>query len=78
MWDRGTVDSNVDIFRMQNIPNKCNRDLLRDMATRFSLCDPTRVLYPEDKIFTYAPFGNLRTNRSRLDFFVISGGLLPA
>ena len=77
MWDRGTVDSNVDIFRMQNIPNKCNRDLLRDMATRFSLFDPTRVLYPEDKLFTYAPFGNLRTNRSRLDFFVISGGLLP-
>ena len=77
VWDRGTVDSNVDIFRMQNIPNKCNRDLLRDMATRFSLFDPTRVLYPEDKIFTYAPFGNLRTNRSRLDFFVISGGLLP-
>ena len=47
------------------------------MATRFSLFDPTRVLYPEDKLFTYAPFGNLITNKSRLDFFVISGGLLP-
>ena len=74
VWDRGAVDNNVDIFRIKNIPNKCNRDLLRDLAAKNSLFDPTRVLHLDAQLFTYATFGNLRSNKSRLDFFVISGG----
>ena len=53
VWDRGSVENNVDIFRMQNLPNKCNRDLLREMAEKNLLFDPTRVLYPEAQLFTY-------------------------
>ena len=78
VWDKGSLENNIDIFKMQSLPNKCNRDLLRDMATRFSLFDPTRVLYPEAKLFTYTPFGFQRNNKSRLDFFVLSGDLLPS
>ena len=69
VWDTGTINNNIDIFKMHNIPNKSNRELLRAMATRFSLFDPTRVLYPDAKLFTYSPFGMQRTNKSRLDFF---------
>ena len=48
------------------------------MCTELSLLDPTRVPYPNSRLYTYAPFGNLHSNRSRLDFFVISDNLLPA
>ena len=78
VWDKGDLENNIDIFKMQNLPNKCNRDLLRDMSARFSLFDPTRVLYPDAKLYTYLPFGTMRANKSRLDFFVISGDLLPS
>ena len=78
VWDTSMPESNIDLYNMQNIPNKCNRDLLREMARNFSLFDPTRVLYPDKKIYTYSPFGNMRKNRSRLDFFLLSGELLPA
>ena len=76
VWDTGLVGSNIDIFKMQHVPNKCNGELLRDLSTRFSLLDPTRVLYLDAKLFTYSPFGLQRENKSRLDFFVISGDLL--
>ena len=78
VWDTGTLNNNLDIFKMSNIPNKCNRELQRAMATRFSLFDPTRVLYPDAKLFTYSLFGIQRTNKSRLDFFLVSGDLLPS
>ena len=78
VWDNGSIESNIDIYNMQRIPNKCNRDLLRDMAMRFSLLDPTRVLYPDRKLYTYTPFGSQRLNRSRLDFFVVTGELIAS
>ena len=78
VWDRNEINSNIDTFNMQSIPNKVNCNLLRNMCEDLSLLDPTRVLYPNSRIYTYSPFGNLRSNRSRLDFFVISENLLPA
>ena len=76
VWDTSLVDSNIDIFKMQHVPNKCNGELLRDLSVRFSLLDPTRVLYPDARLFTYSPFGLQRVNKSRLDFFIMSGDLL--
>ena len=78
VWDRSDKNSNIDTFNMQTIPNKINCNLLQNMCEDLSLLDPTRVLYPNSHIYTYSPFGKLRSNRSRLDFFVISKNLLPA
>ena len=76
VWDTGLVGSNIDIFKMQHVPNKWIGELLRDLSTRFSLLDPTRVLFPDAKLFTYSPFGLQHENKSRLDFFIMSGDLL--
>jgi hypothetical protein len=35
-----------------------------------------RVIYPNKRDYTYSPFGQVRLNRSRLDFFVISSNLI--
>ena len=43
---------------------------------RFSLLNPTRVLYPDRKLYTYTPFGSQWLNRSRLDFFFVTGELI--
>ena len=48
------------------------------MCADLSVLDPTRVLYPNSRLYTYSSFGNLCSNRSHLDFFVISESLLPA
>ena len=73
VWDTGLVGSNIDIFKMQHVPNKCNGELLRDLSTRFALLDPTRVLYPDARLLTYSPFGLQRENKSRLDFLSCPG-----
>jgi hypothetical protein len=39
--------------------------------------DPFRYLFPESREFTYVPFAENATNRSRLDFFLISSDLVP-
>jgi hypothetical protein len=46
------------------------------MCANLSLTDPYRILFPEKRDFTYQPFGTVRLNRSRIDFFCISIGLL--
>jgi hypothetical protein len=47
------------------------------MCESFSLIDPFQALYPLRKEYTYIPFGNVRLNRSLLDFFVVSHNLIP-
>ncbi len=42
------------------------------------MVDPFRILYPEKREFTYSPFGNVRLNRSRLDFYIMSANLVPS
>ena len=76
VWDRNPVNTNIDTFQMSNIPNQKNSELLENMASEIGLFDPYRVLYPSKRNFTYSPFGHVRLNRSRLDFFVISSNLL--
>jgi exonuclease III len=57
-------------------PNPVNGGLLREMANKYNLTDPFRIMYPEKIAFSYNPFGPLRKNRSRIDFFLVSTGIV--
>jgi exonuclease III len=59
-------------IRTRDLDSNPGQGLCRD----FALVDPYRVLYPNKRDYTYSPFGNVRLNRSRLDFFVISSCLV--
>ncbi len=63
------IPQNIDVINMVGIPNQVNGTLLREMCATNNLSDPYRTLYPNKKDYTYTPFGDLRKNRSRLDFF---------
>jgi hypothetical protein len=76
-WDRRSVVSNIDTFHMSGLPNLKNSELLSNICAKHRLIDPFRALYPIRKEFTYSPFGQVRLNRSRLDFFVVSETLIP-
>jgi exonuclease III len=75
-WDRRPVTDNIDTFCMAGLPNAKNSELLENMCIDFGLTDPFRVLYPDRREYTYIPFGMVRLNRSRLDFFIISNYML--
>jgi hypothetical protein len=47
------------------------------MCTDLRLSDPFCTLYPTKIDFTYTPFGLVRNNRSRIDFFMVSNNLIP-
>jgi exonuclease III len=63
---------------MAGLPNAKNSEYIENIANEFGLVDPFRILYPEKRDFTYSPFGNVRLNRSRLDFYIISASLVPS
>jgi len=69
------VDSNPDVLNMQAVPNMLHSRLIRNMCEDFNLNDPYRVLYPNRLEYSYAPWGNIRNNRSRIDFFLITKGI---
>jgi exonuclease III len=76
-WDRREVANNIDIHCMSKVPNQKNSEFLEHMCESFSLIDPFRALYPFKRDYTYIPFGNIRLNRSRLDFFVVCQSFIP-
>jgi hypothetical protein len=63
------VDSNIDIFRMADIPNKRHSELVVELCTRLRICDPYRILNFNKKDFTYVPRCIRNENKSRIDFF---------
>ena len=69
-WDSSPPTNNIDIFQMAAVPNLPNSVALSNMCSNLSLTDPYRILYPFKTDYTYTPFGTLRKNRSRLDFFL--------
>jgi len=71
-WDNRSIQVNIDTFHMAGVPNPQNSELLKSMCDRLSLTDPYRLLYPNNRDFSYQPFGTVRLNRSRIDFFCIS------
>ncbi len=68
---------NIDIINMVSVPNAVNSNLLEELCTDLMLSDPFRTLYPTRIDFTYTPFGLMRSNRSRIDFFMVSNNLIP-
>jgi len=62
---------------MQALPNITNSKKIKEMCLELGLTDPYRALYPNKLEFSFAPWGNTRTNRSRLDYFVISNNIIP-
>jgi hypothetical protein len=75
-WDISDPDGNIDIANMARPPNLANGKLLKTLAENHDLTEPFRVLHPNKTGFSYVPFGGVRRNRSRIDFFIISSGLV--
>ncbi|MFO0001389.1 MAG: hypothetical protein ACK559_09675, partial [bacterium] len=69
--------SNPDVLNMQNLPNINNSRKIKDICNRIGLTDPFRALFPKKIDFSFAPWGNVRQNRSRLDFFLVSNNIVP-
>ena len=74
-WDTSRVENNIDILNMADIPSINRSTALHQMATAFNLIDPFRLFYPLRREFTFVPTSAQQTNRSRLDFFLISSNL---
>jgi exonuclease III len=68
---------NLDFLNTIGIPSVRRSAWLNRLCTRKSLEDPYRYFYPENKEFTYVPFAANATNRSRLDFYIVSSSVLP-
>ena len=75
--DTSGVESNLDVVNMAGIPSKLRSEKLNQISKRLKLTDPDRFLYPNKTEFSYIPAIVANTNRSRLDFFLISESLLP-
>ncbi len=76
-----TLDSrnsrhNIDTYNMAGIPSLRRSQWLNSLCRNVKLIDPYRQLHPEKLEFTYVPFDENATNRSRLDFFLISDNLM--
>jgi hypothetical protein len=61
---------------MNNVPNRTHSLVIQEMCERLSLVDPYRVLNPEKREYTYVPRAAGAKNRSRIDFFLISTGIV--
>ena len=66
------VINNIDCLNMNDLPNIRHTNLLRQMSSDLNLTDPFRLFYPARKDFTFCPRNRMQTNRSRIDFFMIS------
>ena len=66
---------NPDVLFMRNIPSRIRSDHVRDLCDFADLSDPFRTLHPEARDFSYQPSGEVRKNRSRIDFFLVSSSL---
>ena len=76
-WDNSPAASNIDILNMADIPSLNRSNALLNMSLALNLTDPFRIFYPLRKEFTFVPTSVHQTNRSRLDFFLISQNLTP-
>ncbi len=66
------LNVNPDVFSMRAVPSTARTNRILQLCDEFSLADPYRSLHPEERDYTYIPSGVLRTNRSRIDYFLVS------
>jgi exonuclease III len=67
--DGRAVKENPDLCNMLTFPNHSQNVKLTNLMEKWKLFDAFRVKNPYSLEYSYAPFGTLRNNRSRLDFF---------
>jgi exonuclease III len=63
---------NIDTFNTAGIPSVRRSLWLNRLCDSVGILDPYRYFYPETREFTFVPFSENATNRSRLDFFLMS------
>ncbi len=66
------VNNNPDVAFMRDIPSRIRTAHMLELCEDADLSDPFRTLHPDCTDFTYNPSGDLRKNRSRIDFFLVS------
>ena len=66
------VDSNPDVAFMRDIPSRIRTGHVLELCEDADLSDPFRTLHPDSTDFTYNPSGDLRKNRSHIDYFLMS------
>jgi exonuclease III len=67
------VELNIDTYNMRSLPNHAHSVLLNSMCTDLDLIEPFRLLHYNKIDFSYAPRSEALRNKSRIDFFLISG-----
>ncbi len=72
------LNHNIDCLNMQQLPNARHSNLVADMCDNLDLCDPFRILWPNRQDFSYSPRNRALTNKSRIDFFLISRSTIPS
>ncbi len=66
------LQDNPDIANMQALPNLAHSKQVEKLCRKLKITDPYRIVNPNLIDFSFAPWGNVRKNRSRIDFFLIS------
>jgi exonuclease III len=75
-YDSRNCRANIDTSNTASILSSRRSTWLNQLCTNQGLKDPYRHFYPETNEYTYVPFTVGATNRSRLDYFLISDSLL--
>ena len=76
-YSAANIDVNLDCYNMQDLPNRRHSGYLEQFCEDLGLQDPFRALNPVRRDYTYSPFGVIRENRSRIDFFLVSNAIIP-
>ena len=75
-YDASPVNANLDVVNMRNLPSLLRTNKILDMCNELNLLEPYRTLFPNKTEYTFIPSGINDTNRSRLDFFLMSNAIL--
>ena len=70
------TDVNPDVLNMRTIPSQVRTLWLNNIMEKNDLHDPFRHLNPNMMDFSYSPYGTVRKNRSRIDFFLVTSNIL--
>jgi hypothetical protein len=70
------IRNNIDCINMVRPPNRNHSLAMAEMCDALGLTDPYRVLNPNKKEYSYVPRVRDANNRSRIDFFLLSYGLI--
>ena len=69
--------NNYETLNMATLPNPVHTNNLVSWLREDFCVDKFRILYPNTKMFSYVPFNNLATNRSRIDHILVSNEFSP-